>query len=154
MQFTKGNQFWKLRLTHGRGNKIESPEQLWQNFEEYSNWYEENPLIEVDYVGKDAREVNKPKMRAMTKDSFALACGLCAWEVISGYKKTSSEFVEVVTRIEKYIFDQKFTGASAGLLNPNIIARELGLRDASDITTNGETIKGSIIKYGDLEIEL
>ena len=30
------------------------------------------------------------------------------------------------------IYEQKFTGAAAGLLNPNIIARDLGLADKTD----------------------
>ena len=30
---------------------------------------------------------------------------------------------------EEIIYNQKFTGAAADLLNPNIIARELGLAD-------------------------
>jgi hypothetical protein len=40
------------------------------------------------------------------------------------------------------MYTQKFTGAAAGFLNPNIIARDLGLRDAidSDVTTGGEAL--------------
>ncbi|GAG38531.1 unnamed protein product, partial [marine sediment metagenome] len=40
---------------------------------------------------------------------------------------------------------QKFEGASAGLLNANIIARDLGLRDGKDLTTGGEQINTTII---------
>ena len=32
----------------------------------------------------------------------------------------------VVSKAEKIIYEQKFTGAAADLLNPNIIARDLG----------------------------
>jgi hypothetical protein len=40
--------------------------------------------------------------------------------------------MEVITRIDKYIYNQKFEGAAAGFLNPNIIARDLGLADKTD----------------------
>jgi hypothetical protein len=133
----EGNSFWELRLTHGRSHAISTAEQLWQNFIEYCKWIEENPLIEVDYKGKDADRVLLPKMRAMTKQGFALACGLSAWEIISEYKTRSKDFSEIVSRIEGYIYEQKFTGAAAGLLNPNIIARDLGLTENKNIEVKG-----------------
>jgi len=132
----EGNQFWKLRLKHGRDCAIETPHALWENFIEYSDWCEKNPLKEQQLIKRkitrDEEIVGRyqlNKMRAMTKDSFSLACGLSGWQVIESYKERSKDFFEVVTRIEKYIYDQKFSGAAAGLLNPNIIARELRLGD-------------------------
>ncbi|MGG4603137.1 terminase small subunit, partial [Alcaligenaceae bacterium Me47] len=38
---------------------------------------------------------------------------------------------EVISRAEAVIYQQKFSGAAADLLNANIIARELGLADKS-----------------------
>ena len=48
----------------------------------------------------------------------------------------------VIDDIEKIIYRQKFEGAAAGLLNANIIARDLGLRDKQDVdhTSNGESL--------------
>ncbi len=46
----------------------------------------------------------------------------------------------VITRIKETIFTQKFEGASADLLNANIIARDLGLADKKDITSDGDKI--------------
>jgi hypothetical protein len=131
MAAPKTNQFWKLRLKHGRSHAIATPEELQQNFVEYCTWIEENPLIEVDFKGKDATHVNIPKMRPFTKEGFALACGLSGWDVIESWKKREG-FMEVITRIDKYIYNQKFEGAAAGFLNPNIIARDLGLADKTD----------------------
>jgi hypothetical protein len=131
MSAPKNNQFWKLRLKHGRSHAIETPEQLQQNFEEYCNWIENNPLIEIDFKGKDATEVHLPKMRPFTKIGFALACGLHGWDIIESWKSRQG-FSEVITRIEHYIYNQKFEGAAAGFLNPNIIARDLGLAEKSE----------------------
>jgi hypothetical protein len=138
MAATLGNQFWKLRLKHGTDFKIDTSSQLLHFFYEYAQWCIDNPLIEIDFKGKDAKEVEIPKMRPFTKDAFSLFCGLSGWEVIDSYKKRDKDFFEVITRIEKAINIQKFEGAAAGLLNPNIIARDLGLVDRVDQNTTHE----------------
>lgn len=156
----KENQFWKLRLKHGRNFAIETPDQLWENFMEYSDWCEKNPLKEQQLikrkVTRDEEIVGRyqlNRMRAMTKDSFALACGLSGWQVIESYKERGKDFIEVITRIEKYIYDQKFTGAAAGFLNSNIIARDLGLATKAEISGEIKTTP-TVIKWGDKEIEV
>lgn len=143
----KMNQLWKLRLKHGRNFAIESPQELWENFIEYSDWIENNPLKEQQLiktkVSRDSETVGTytlSKMRAMTKDSFALACGLSGWHVIESYKERNNDFLQVVTRIEKYIYDQKLTGAAAGLLNANIIARELSLGKEEQAQDDNEIV--------------
>ena len=135
-----GNQFWRKRLKHGRDHKIETAKEIEENFEEYSQWAEENPLIEVDFRGKDANKVNIPKMRAMTKDHFAMCCGLSGWDILESYKERGQDFKEVITRVEKLIYYQKFTGTAAGFLNSNIIAADLGLKTQQeiDLTTGGK----------------
>lgn len=40
----------------------------------------------------------------------------------------------VITQAEAVIYEQKFTGAAADLLNPNIIARDLGLADKKELS--------------------
>jgi hypothetical protein len=136
-----GNRFWELRLKHGRDYEIETPEQLVENYLEYAEWCYNNPLIEIDYRGKDAIPVEVPRMRAQTKDGFALACGLCGWKIIEDYKERKG-FSQVITRIEKYIYENKFGGAAAGMLNANIISRDLGLTDNSkiDATVNAPLV--------------
>ena len=48
-------------------------------------------------------------------------------------------FFELLTsKIENVIKSQKFAGAAADLLNANIIARDLGLKDASSTEHTGE----------------
>jgi len=138
MAAPKGNEFWKLRLKHGRSHAIETAEQLWENFLEYAQWINENPLIEIDYKGKDAIQVEMPKMRPFTKDGFALACGLSEWRIIDEWRDRKG-FSQIITCIEKQIINQKFEGAASGFFNPNIIARDLGLTEKSEQQIN---IKG------------
>jgi len=70
-------------------------------------------------------------MRAMT------IRGLCFYlrvsdETWSNYRK-DKDFFGVIHEVEQTIYDQKFTGAAADMLNANIIARDLGLVDNKKI---------------------
>jgi len=135
-----GNQFWKLRSKHGRDKLFESPELLWEAACEYFEWCEDNPLIEIDFKGKDADEVRIPKMRVFTLQGLCLYldCNVAYFRQFKSRNETLTEdFATVITRIEETVYNQKFTGASAGFLNPNIIARDLGLADKKELDHKG-----------------
>jgi len=146
----KANQFWKLREKSGRDKIFETPEQLWEQSVEYFEWCDENPLIEIDYKGKDNEMVDYPRMRAYTWEGLELYLGISS---LRHYKTNPNykDFLQVITRIEKIIYTQKFEGAAAGMLNPNIIARDLGISDKQEQTI---IEKKQIFKIGDKEIEL
>lgn len=135
MPAPKGNSFWKLRSKHGRDKLFESPDILWQAACEYFEWCEKHPLMEIDFKGKDASKVKLPKMRAFTWQGLELYLDI---DRLRDYKTNSEykDFSPVIARIEKIIYNQKFTGAAAGFLNPNIIARDLGLAEKKDQTLN------------------
>jgi hypothetical protein len=131
----KENQFWKLRSKHGRDKLFETPELLWEAACEYFEWCDENPLMEVDFKGKDADRVEIPKMRPFTLQGLCLYLD-CNTAYLRTFKSQSKgkheDFNAVITKIEEVIYNQKFTGAAAGFLNPNIIARDLGLADKKE----------------------
>lgn len=130
--FEIGNRFWELRSKHGRDKLFATPELMWEAAKEYFEWCESNPLIELDYKGKDAVRVELPKMRAFTMQGLCLYLD-CNVGYFNDFKKTCNyDFSVIITRIEEIIFNQKFTGAAAGFLNPNIIARDLGLVDKKE----------------------
>lgn len=136
----KGNQFWKARTKHGRDKLFDSSETLWDACCEYFQWVEDNPLWEsklFSYQGL-VSEGTMPKMRAMT------ISGLCLFLNITretwGQWRKQDDFSDVVTRTEEVIYSQKFAGAAAELLNPNIIARDLGLSDKKDIHVKDVTV--------------
>jgi hypothetical protein len=130
-----GNQFWKQRSKHGRDKIFSSPEILWEEACKYFEWCDENPLYEVDFKGKDADEVRIPKMRAYTWEALELFLDISS---LRDYKTNEEykDFLQVIGRIEKIMYSQKFTGAAAGFLNANIIARDLGLRDKQEVDQN------------------
>lgn len=131
MAAPKGNRFWEMRSKHGRDKMFADPNVLWESACEYFAYCEDTPLLEHDFVGKDAIEVDKNKMRAFTWEGLELFLDIHS---LRDYKTNPDykDFSQVITRIEKVIYTQKFTGAAAGLLNPNIIARDLGLKDKTD----------------------
>lgn len=147
MAAPKGNQFWKLRSKHGRGRLFETPQLLWEAACEYFQWCDENPLIEIDFKGKDADRVELPKMRAYTMHGLCLYldCNTVYFNQfeMSIRDKTdelSKDFSKVITRIREVVYNQKFTGAAAGFLNPNIIARDLGLADKKEVENSGNIV--------------
>ena len=134
-----GNQFWKLRSKHGRDKLFATPQLMWEAACEYFEWCEENPLYETKafaFQGMITTE-SLPKMRAMTLSQlcFYLHCDESYFRAFkSTIKDEDKDFITVIKDIENTIFNQKFQGASADLLNANIISRELGLSEKSEIT--------------------
>jgi hypothetical protein len=135
MAAPKGNQFWKARSKHGRDKIFKDSSILWEACEEYFQWVADNPLEEaIVYQGKVSEEP-KYKMRAMTISGLCLFLDIdvTTW---ADYRK-QDDFSQVINRAEKVIYNQKFEGAAADMLNPNIIARDLGLADKKDNTHKG-----------------
>jgi len=129
MQFQAGNKFWLARSSHGRNPIFKDAEQLRAACYEYFQWVEDNPLYE-EKIFHSSGVITKDtitKMRAMTISGLCLFLDICenTW---ANYKK-HPDFLSITLEIEKVIYNQKFTGAAADLLNSNIIARELGLSD-------------------------
>lgn len=133
-----GNRFWELRSKHGVDKLFSSPEVMWEAACEYFEWCENNPLKETKgfaFQGLVTKE-EFPKMRAMTLSGLCLYLG-CSDSYFRSFKSKADEkdkdFVTVIEKIERTIYEQKFTGAAADLLNANIIARDLGLRDTQQV---------------------
>jgi len=135
--FEKGNKAWQLRSKHGRDALFSSAELLWGAACEYFEWCENNPLIEIKgfaFQGIVTKE-EFPKMRAMTIDQLQFYLGVSDsyWRNFRlSATAQQSDFLTVINDIEQVIRTQKFQGAAADLLNPNIIARDLGLKEHTD----------------------
>lgn len=134
-RFVAGNRFWEARSSHGPKPKFDNPDDLWSACCEYFEWVEQNPLLEEKgfaYQGDVSRE-KFSKVRAMTLRSLCMFIdvGMSTWDL---WRKTRPDLLNVITRAEDVIYEQKFSGAAADLLNPNIIARDLGLADKSELT--------------------
>lgn len=128
-----GNKYWQFRNKHGRDKKY-TPDELWKEFVGYAEWVEANPLKEevINWYQGEPRKETLNKMRAMTMDGFYLYADI-DHTTFRSYKE-NKDYTTITNAIIINIREQKFTGAAAELLNPNIIARDLGLTDKRDNT--------------------
>jgi hypothetical protein len=138
------NQFWKFRSKHGRNKLFETPELMWEAACEYFEWCEANPLIEIDYRGKDAEKIELPKMRPFTLHGlcFYLNCNTSYFRNFKNQDRAKAEdFSSVIANIEEVIYNQKFSGAATGFFNANLISRDLGLSEKiAPVDTEGNAL--------------
>ena len=134
-----GNQFWRKRSKHGRDAIIQSPEVLAKAADEYFQWCEDHPLITTKNFNGNVIQDHLP--RVFTKEGIAIFCGVCDWKVIKRLEKDHEDFVPIISHIENVIYNQKYTMATVNVFNSNIIARDLGLKDRQDMTTNDKNIE-------------
>jgi hypothetical protein len=138
MAAPKNNQYWKLANDWKKPKRYQ-PDEILDKAKEYAIWCERNPLHELKVFGTGIK-MSVPKMRAMTIHGFCLFCNMAS-STWYEYEKQEA-YSEIITHIKDLFFAQKFEGAAAELLNANIIARELGLSEKTDITSKGERITG------------
>lgn len=139
MPAPKGNQFWKARTKHGRDKIFASAEVLEEACVEYFQWVDDNPLYEDKITTFQGIVKHEPvaKMRAMTIAGLCLFLGIDQATWGRWRSSEAKDFCTVVSWAEEVIRTQKFAGAAADLLNPNIIARDLGLTDKQDVNHSG-----------------
>ena len=142
MAAPKGNQFWKLADPEciGKPRNFASPSYLWEKAKEYFEECDENPFEREETTTTDKGTYYKTYSHKIpyTWEGLYVFLGVCN---IDRYKDIK-EFVGIITHIGNVIRNRKFSGAAAGIFNSNIIARDLGLRDATDIATNGKDLSG------------
>lgn len=140
-----GNSFWMARSTHGRKPIFKSPAQLWDGCLQYFEWVEENPLQEQKafHAAGHITKTNIDKMRAMTIQGLCIFLGISEDTWLNYKKKRGEDFLGICKDVESIIYNQKLTGASADLLNASIIARHLGLKDHTDVSSEDGSMSPS-----------
>jgi hypothetical protein len=123
-------QLWEISNPFGAPRKFDTAEELWEACLGYFEWVKENPLLEGKvFNGKNGIvKTEMDKMRAMTIGGMCVFINVdeVTWRK---WRKERPELSSIIKKVENIIFEQKFTGAAADLLNSNIIARDLGLSD-------------------------
>ncbi len=123
----------------GRPPVFKTPEELWDACCQYFEWAETHPIYESRaFQHKDDVQLkNIPKLRPFSQGALCrfLNISVQAWW---NYRNSRGpEFNRVCLMVDEIIFEQKFNGAAAGLFNPTIICRDLGLRDGMEVTGPG-----------------
>ncbi len=151
----------------GRPKTFKKPIDLWNKAVEYFEWVNENNLIKVEQSRKKGKVelgicdkgveevetglIEMPVMRAMTWQGLELFLNADLKRYKEDKHEKAEEFVPIIRAIGQVMFEQKFSGAAAGLLKENIISRELGMVDKQEIEQSGGmnvTINRNIIKGG------
>lgn len=129
----QGLHLWEVVAKNpvGRPPAFNSPEELLSKCQEYFQWVNDNPLWEsrIAQAAGMPQIVNLPKMRVMTINALCLYIGI-THETWTKYREKEN-FSEVTKQVDEIIYSNKFEGAAADLINANIIARDLGLKDST-----------------------
>ncbi|MGN6416132.1 MAG: terminase small subunit [Pseudobacter sp.] len=129
-----GNQWWRLRAKHGRDKEYETPDLLWEEISDYFQECDDNPWVKCEAVKSGdltGQIIKVPTARPYTLSGLCIHLGISqtAWK---NYCKRE-DFIGVCTHAEEVVKTQKFEGAAVGAFNANIIARDLGLKDSSEV---------------------
>jgi hypothetical protein len=131
-----GNEFYKMRINTGAPRKFDTPEDLAAAFNSYFEYIEASPLKESVLMkvkvglNEKVKVYNRPLPRAMTIQGFCAFTGV-AGSTVFEYEKLEG-YSNIVARAKEIMYSQKIEGAAAGLFNPSIIARELGLTEKTE----------------------
>lgn len=119
----------------GRPTIFRDGDELWHACEEFFTWCDENPWKEqkVQFSASHGKwamtTVDKP--RPYTQNGLCTYIGI----PVSTWRnwRTHEKFASVVSLVEQTMYAQKFEGASTGFFNANIIARDLGLAEKTEL---------------------
>tara|TARA_R110000868_G_scaffold72879_1_gene211790 strand:- start:593 stop:1030 length:438 start_codon:yes stop_codon:yes gene_type:complete len=125
----------------GKHKYIETPEKMWEHFENYRKEVKGNPILVQDYVGKDANMVYREKERPITLDGFECWCydnGIISdlGNYFSNLDGKYTDYLPICQRIRKTIRTHQIEGGMSGIYNPSITQRLNGLveKSAVDVT--------------------
>jgi hypothetical protein len=117
---------------------IETPEKMWELFQNYRDWCKANPYKVHDFVGKDGNSVERLKERPLTQngfDNWLAQNGLISYN-IDHYRYNLNggydEYVNVMKLIDSITKDDQLCGAMCGVYQHHVTARLLGLIDKTD----------------------
>lgn len=131
-----------------RGRKLTyTPEQLAKEFLAYIEDLKANPIeVSTQYLRKKQKFKDEELQRQDRVEKFHrapriedfvvrwLGKTMAWWSEISGDKyRDAEEFSNIKKQIQEFCRSVKLDGATAGVFNPVIIARELGLTDKQQV---------------------
>jgi hypothetical protein len=128
---------------------IQTPEILWEMFENYKRLTKLNPYIIVDFVGGKGSRVEREKERPLTYEGFKLygdSEGLNIRHYFENTERRYEEYGEVCMRIKESIRHDQISGGLVGIYNPSITQRLNGLVEK----TQNENINREVPLFPDM----
>lgn len=114
---------------------IETPEKMWELFEEYVAYIHANPIKVQDFVGKDGKEVYRLKQKPATMEGFRVFSFNKGYSIKHYFENTNDsykEYLPICTHIKDVIRQDQIEGGMAGIYNPSITQRLNGLVEKTD----------------------
>lgn len=130
--------FWSSAVKNKNPRRAYTSDELLAVALEYFQWCNEHPLKEEKvfcFKGAISRTTIS-LMRPFTITGFCIFAGIHSDTFTTVYRGRE-DMKEACDLISSIIRTQKFEGAAANLMNPIIIARDLGLTDKHEITGAG-----------------
>jgi hypothetical protein len=117
-----------IKSTRGNKKYIETPEIMWELFEQYQAKVKSNPFLVRDWVGGMAMQVERPKEKPLTYEGFSnyvFSKGILkdTDDYFGNTGGAYEQFSDVCSRIKRVIREDQIAGGMAGLYNPSITQR-------------------------------
>lgn len=128
----------------GRPRNIDSPETLWNLFQEYivELKSKESEWLKIQYVGKEGMRQTDSLKLPLTFEGFKRYCWDveigCVEQYFKNLNDAYKEFFPICSRIKNSIRENQITGGLVGVFNPSITQRLNGLAEQSEITQKTE----------------
>jgi len=138
--------YWDKRKRRGRPKALKSPDHLWSLACDYFKRRDKQKIVKKEFIrgGERAGEVvDLEQMVPYTWQGFEaylherkIIAHLRDYRANKGnYYDDYSEILIVIGHI---MYDQKFTGAASGAFNANVIIRDLGLSERTEMLIQQE----------------
>ena len=125
---------------------IETPDLLWDHFEEYVKDAKSKPFLVKDWVGKNGFEVKREKEKPLTMQGFEIYCFKNniindLSDYFSNKDKRYNDYADICSYIKKCIQADQIEGGMAGIYNPSITQRLNGLVEKTDNTNTNRNFE-------------
>ena len=133
----KEEKYWdKQTFKVGRKLRFKNAKELWEAAKLYFAWCIDNPIYDdkLTISKKDEVTDRKVRIRAFTVYRMCSFIGI-SYKNYCVYRKRGGAFSDTCETIDTIIREQKFEGAAAGIFNAMIIARDLGLKEKTDVSS-------------------
>lgn len=127
----------------GKHKYIETPEKMWELFEQYRTKTKSTPRKKMVFVGKDGNKDYELLETPLTMEGFSNYChelGLTINHYFANTDNAYTEYRNICSRIKETIRQDQIEGGMVGQYNPSITQRLNGLTEKTDVTTNGQSI--------------
>jgi hypothetical protein len=124
---------------------FKKPEELLNAFEEYKAHVKEQSKewLKIQYVGKEGERVTDALKVPLTIEGFKVFCYKkygSIHQYLNNQDGMYNDFLPICSYIKEEIRENQIIGGMLGLYNPSITQRLNGLKEQTDVTTQGEKL--------------